>query len=132
MVECSPASQDFVPIYSSAVTTMFSKRLLALVVFIGIAVASIQPPVQESDAVSGILLENQVPLRPKYSTQLQVEPVDLWVGCPFDTNSPQPKFEPVGKLSAVGFDQWTTLHHPVFPGYSVRIKQSRFCDATVK
>jgi hypothetical protein len=107
---------------------MFSKRLSALLVFIGIAVAFIQLPVQESDSVSEILSEDVVRLR--YSTPVGV--VNPWVHCPFDTDSLQPEFEPVGKLSAVGSDQWTTLHHPVFPGYSVRIKQSHFCDTTVK
>jgi hypothetical protein len=116
------------PVYSSAIATMFSKRLSTLLVLVGVAVAAVQLPVQESDSVSGILAENQVPLQ--YSTQPEV--ANAWVDRPFDTDSLQPKFEPVGKLSAVGSDQWTTLHHPVFPGYSVRIKQSRFCDTTVK
>ncbi|KAI0264975.1 serine carboxypeptidase [Gloeopeniophorella convolvens] len=43
-----------------------------------------------------------------------------------------PQFQPVGTLSAVRMDQWTTLHHPVFPRHSVRIKQSDFCDTTVR
>ena len=42
------------------------------------------------------------------------------------------KFEPVGELSALESDQWTTLRHPVFPAYSARIKQTHFCDSTVK
>ena len=132
MVEALPvlATGLLVPIYSSAITTMFSKRLSAFLVFIGIVVADIQLPVQEYDSVSGILSENQVPLRHFESTPVEV--INPWVGCPLDTNSLQPKFEPVGKLSAVGSDQWTTLRHPVFPGYSVRIKQSHFCDTTVK
>ncbi|KAI0310446.1 serine carboxypeptidase [Amylostereum chailletii] len=41
-------------------------------------------------------------------------------------------FTPVGSLSALGTDAFTTLTHPVFPSYSVRIKQSDFCDTTVK
>lgn len=39
-------------------------------------------------------------------------------------------FEQFGALSEV---QFTTLGHPVFPHYSVRIKKSSdFCDGTVK
>jgi len=117
-----------VSVFSSAIAAMFSERLSALLALIGVAVAAVQLPVQESDSVSEILAENQVPLR--YSTQPEV--ANAWVDRPFDTNSLQPKFEPIGELSAVGSDQWTTLHHPVFPRYSVRIKQSRFCDTTVK
>jgi len=118
----------FVSVYSSAITAMFSERLSALLALIGVAVAAVQLPVKESDSISGIPADNQVPLQ--YSTQPEV--ANAWVDHPFDTDPLQPKFEPVGELSAVGSDQWTTLHHPVFPRYSVRIKQSRFCDTTVK
>ena len=115
-------------VYSSAIAAMFSERLTALLALIVVAVAAAQLPVLESDSVSGILAETQVPLQ--YSTQPEV--ANAWVDRPFDTDSLQAKFEPIGELSAVGSDQWTTLHHPVFPRYSVRIKQSHFCDTTVK
>lgn len=111
-------------------TAMFSERLSALLALIGVAVAAVQLPVKESDSISGILADNQVPLQ--YSTRTQPEVANAWVDRPFDTDPLQPEFEPVGELSAVGSDQWTTLHHPVFPRYSVRIKRSRFCDTTVK
>lgn len=39
---------------------------------------------------------------------------------------------PVEELSALSESQFTTLSHPVFPNYSVRIKKSSdFCDGTV-
>ena len=42
-------------------------------------------------------------------------------------------FTPVEHLGALSEAQFTTLSHPVFPNYSVRIKKSSdFCDATVK
>jgi hypothetical protein len=42
-------------------------------------------------------------------------------------------FMPVEELSALSEAQFTTLGHPVFPNYSVRIKKSSdFCDGTVK
>lgn len=37
--------------------------------------------------------------------------------------------EGLGLLSTSGF---TTLGHPVFPKYNVRIKKSDFCDGTVR
>jgi carboxypeptidase C (cathepsin A) len=41
-------------------------------------------------------------------------------------------FMPVEELSALSEAQFTTLGHPVFPNYSVRIKKSSdFCDGTV-
>lgn len=98
---------------------MFSKplSLALLLVLVGIGAASLQHSIEN-------FAENQVPLpRPKVSPE-----VDHFV----DKDSLQSKFEPVGDLSAIVSDEWTTLRHPVFPRYSVRIKQSRFCDATVK
>lgn len=42
-------------------------------------------------------------------------------------------FTPVEHLGALSETQFTTLSHPVFPNYSVRIKKSSdFCDTTVK
>lgn len=42
-------------------------------------------------------------------------------------------FMPVEELSALSEAQFTTLGHPIFPNYSVRIKKSSdFCDGTVK
>ncbi|KAI0045227.1 serine carboxypeptidase [Auriscalpium vulgare] len=44
-----------------------------------------------------------------------------------------PAYTPVGSLSAVGPDAYTTLTHPLFTRHSVRIKQTTdFCDTTVK
>ncbi|KAF9242675.1 serine carboxypeptidase [Melanogaster broomeanus] len=40
-------------------------------------------------------------------------------------------FTPVEHLSTLSVDAFTTLSHPVFPNYSVRIKKSDFCDGTV-
>ncbi|KAF9220866.1 serine carboxypeptidase [Gyrodon lividus] len=41
-------------------------------------------------------------------------------------------FTPVEQLSALSVNSFTTLSHPIFPNYNVRIKQSdSFCDGTV-
>ncbi|VDB85108.1 unnamed protein product [Peniophora sp. CBMAI 1063] len=39
---------------------------------------------------------------------------------------------PVGALSNVRGDGYTTFSHPLFPEYSARIKESRWCDSGVK
>ncbi|KZT24370.1 serine carboxypeptidase [Neolentinus lepideus HHB14362 ss-1] len=44
----------------------------------------------------------------------------------FDADS----FKPFGQLSALS-NEFTTLGHPAFPKYSVRVKKSDFCDGTV-
>lgn len=42
-------------------------------------------------------------------------------------------FNPIENLNVLSTDSFTTLTHPVFPQYSVRIKKSTdFCDGTVK
>src|SRR5579863_8829277 len=105
---------------------MFSKPLSALLVLVGLAVASVQTRVQDSDPISGIFSEKQAPLQ--YSTGTQPEVVNVWVDA--DHDPLQPNFEPIRELSALRSDQWAILRHPVFPRYSVRIKRSDFCDAT--
>ncbi|KDQ49579.1 hypothetical protein JAAARDRAFT_200740 [Jaapia argillacea MUCL 33604] len=40
-------------------------------------------------------------------------------------------FTPVGSLNTLSTDSFTTLGHPAFPKYSVRVKKSDFCDGTV-
>ncbi len=39
---------------------------------------------------------------------------------------------PLGDLSLLSSSEYTTLTHPVFPRYSVRVKQSDFCDGAVQ
>ena len=116
-------------VYSPA---MFLKPLSALLVLAGIAVADVQHSVEHSNSFSGNFVENQVPLRYLPQPEGLPEVANTWVDIPFDKDSLQPKFKHVEDLSAVKSDEWTTLRHPVFPRYSVRIKQSRFCDTTVK
>jgi hypothetical protein len=41
-------------------------------------------------------------------------------------------FTPVESLSSLSDNAFTTMGHPFFPRYSVRIKKSQFCDKTVK
>ncbi|TFK72338.1 serine carboxypeptidase [Pluteus cervinus] len=41
-------------------------------------------------------------------------------------------FTPLESLSAIAEKEFTTFGHPFFPQYSVRLKQSRFCDETVR
>ncbi|KAI0086931.1 serine carboxypeptidase [Irpex rosettiformis] len=41
-------------------------------------------------------------------------------------------FTPSGDLHSLSATKFTTLGHPLFPNYGVRIKESRFCDGTVK
>lgn len=38
----------------------------------------------------------------------------------------------VEDLSELRTERFTTLQHPAYPKHSVRIKQSKFCDETVK
>jgi carboxypeptidase C (cathepsin A) len=40
-------------------------------------------------------------------------------------------FTPVESLSSLSDNAFTTMGHPFFPRYSVRIKKSQFCDKTV-
>lgn len=41
-------------------------------------------------------------------------------------------FSPVESLSTLSATEFTTMGHPFFPRYSVRVKKSQFCDETVK
>ncbi|EMD36610.1 hypothetical protein CERSUDRAFT_124360 [Gelatoporia subvermispora B] len=41
-------------------------------------------------------------------------------------------FTPLEDFSALSTDEYTTLGHPLFPSYNVRIKQSTFCDGTAR
>ncbi|KAF8495647.1 serine carboxypeptidase [Russula emetica] len=86
---------------------MFLRPLSISLVLVG-AVASVNFHVQDSDFLS---VQAQIPVL---------------------SESTQTAFEPVGQLSAIKSDQWTILRHPVFPTYSARIKQTDFCDTTVK
>lgn len=62
------------------------------------------------------------------------------VQVPFNTNSFSAHlqahdlglFRPVESLTALSESSFTTLGHPLFPNYGVRIKQSRFCDESVR
>lgn len=40
-------------------------------------------------------------------------------------------FTPVEDLNVLSTSDFTTLSHPAFPTYNVRIKKSDFCDGTV-
>jgi hypothetical protein len=35
-------------------------------------------------------------------------------------------------LASVSTDEYAVLSHPHFPGHRVRVKQTEFCDTTVK
>ena len=41
-------------------------------------------------------------------------------------------FTPVENLGVLSTTEFTTLAHPAFPKYNVRIKKSDFCDGTVR
>ena len=41
-------------------------------------------------------------------------------------------FSPMEDLSLLSTSQFTSLGHPAFPNYNVRIKKSDFCNGTVK
>ncbi|KAF9555849.1 serine carboxypeptidase [Agrocybe pediades] len=41
-------------------------------------------------------------------------------------------FTPLEDLSVLSETRFTTLSHPAFPAYSVRVKKSNFCDESVK
>ena len=41
-------------------------------------------------------------------------------------------FSPVEDLGLLSTTDYTSLRHPLFPAYNVRIKKSDFCDGTVR
>lgn len=41
-------------------------------------------------------------------------------------------YKPLGDLNLVPSETFVALGHPAFPKYSVRVKQSDFCDGTVR
>ena len=41
-------------------------------------------------------------------------------------------FAPLEDLNVLSTAEFTTLAHPAFPRYNVRIKKSDFCDGTVR
>ena len=41
-------------------------------------------------------------------------------------------FAPLEDLGVLSATEFTTLAHPAFPKYNVRIKRSDFCDGTVR
>ncbi len=41
-------------------------------------------------------------------------------------------FTPLGDLSALSSTEFTTLSHPAFSRHNVRVKQSHFCDGSVR
>ena len=41
-------------------------------------------------------------------------------------------FSPMEDLSLLSTQEFTTLGHPLFPNYNVRIKKSDFCDGSVR
>lgn len=41
-------------------------------------------------------------------------------------------FTPVEELNVLSTEAFTTLAHPQFPKYNVRIKQSNWCDGSVR
>ncbi len=47
-------------------------------------------------------------------------------------SSHEQPFTPFEDLHALSMTEFTTLEHPLFPHYGVRIKESNFCDNTVK
>jgi hypothetical protein len=51
---------------------------------------------------------------------------------PGDTIYDYGLFNPIENLSTLSETEFTTLGHPAFPRYSVRIKKTSFCDETVK
>ncbi|KZV59826.1 serine carboxypeptidase [Peniophora sp. CONT] len=47
-------------------------------------------------------------------------------------DAPADGFSAVGALSSVQTESFTSFSHPLFPKYSARIKQTEWCDSTVK
>lgn len=41
-------------------------------------------------------------------------------------------FSPIEDLGLLSTQEFTTLGHPLFPNYNVRIKKSDFCDGSVR
>lgn len=93
----------------------------SLAAFFGLALTAV---VTVSGAVSGQHLSQPLPW-PVLSVQ--------------DSNPTTPyteynagMFTPVGELGALTASEFTTLAHPAFPRHSVRVKQSHFCDESVR
>lgn len=55
----------------------------------------------------------------------------LSFGTKFDSYDAE-LFAPLEDLSLLSTTEFTTLGHPAFPKYDVRIKKSNFCDGTVR
>ena len=49
----------------------------------------------------------------------------------FGTSYDAGLFSPMEDLNLLSTAEFTTLNHPFFPNYNVRIKKSDFCDGTV-
>ena len=41
-------------------------------------------------------------------------------------------FTPLEDLNVLSESRYTTLRHPLYPNHNVRIKKTRFCEATVQ
>ncbi|KAK7461334.1 hypothetical protein VKT23_008512 [Stygiomarasmius scandens] len=65
------------------------------------------------------------------TTQRPFQTNNAWHGTPWSDDGPNSLFTPLESLSVLKTDSFTTMQHPFFPRYSVRIKKSDFCDPTV-
>ena len=65
---------------------------------------------------------------------LQVPNIDVGGGQPENafTTYDAGFFTPLGDLDALSSSDFTVLGHPAFPKHNVRVKQSHFCDGTVR
>ena len=64
-------------------------------------------------------------------TNAWAQQLTLSFGTKFDSYDAE-LFAPLEDLSLLSTTEFTTLGHPAFPKYDVRIKKSNFCDGTVR
>ena len=73
---------------------------------------------------AGVHLKDEEPFNTKGDHTYRVIPGDV--------NYDESRFVLPRDLHSLSATEFTTLGHPLFPNYSVRIKESDFCDGTVR
>ncbi|OSX56451.1 hypothetical protein POSPLADRAFT_1160107 [Postia placenta MAD-698-R-SB12] len=104
---------------------MFSTDLLTLFV----AVASVGGALALQRPFSG--RSSSLSAGNNAAARVQFEPVDTISNVDAFTDYDAGLFTPLEDLTYVLSGEFTSLNHPTFPKYSVRIKKSDFCDGTV-
>ncbi|OCH89475.1 serine carboxypeptidase [Obba rivulosa] len=102
---------------------MFSPRVLSVLGLAAIACGSVQQPFFNpagQPRIPGSFAKPQHAVKTAPSFGAGFEAYDAGLFTPFED------------LSALSTEEFTTLAHPLFPHYNVRIKQSTFCDGSAR